>query len=150
MLVITNCGHVYSPGSSAISQSAAASNNVALISGTGSVWNSGYLYLGYTSPGGNRLTVNNGGALLSSSVFDAGAYCNSNLLTVADTNSLLQCATLRVGYNSTGNQCVISNGATLTILGNQATVIEGTSTRMTITGAGTLWTNSGDLQFGQD
>jgi T5SS/PEP-CTERM-associated repeat protein len=148
MLVITNGGQVFSPGFSYISQSSGASNNSVLISGAASAWNSGYLYLGYISPGSNRLTIKNGGALISSSVFDEGVYCNSNLLTLADTNSLLQCATLRVGYSGTGNQCVISNGAKLAVLGSAT--IEGSSTRVTITGASTLWTNAADLQFGQD
>jgi T5SS/PEP-CTERM-associated repeat protein len=50
---------------------------------------------------------------------------------------------------STGNECVVSNGATLAVLGTAPTQIEGHSTRMTITGAGTLWTNLGELNFGQ-
>jgi T5SS/PEP-CTERM-associated repeat protein len=149
-LVITNGGKVWTSSTSFVSQSPQASNNAVLISGANSVWNSGYLYLGNSSPGNNRLTINNGGALISSSVFDEGVYCNSNLLTLADAGSLLQCQTLRVGYSSTGNQCVVSNGATLAVPGNQASVVEGTFTRVTITGASTLWTNAADLQFGQD
>jgi T5SS/PEP-CTERM-associated repeat protein len=146
-LIITNGGKVYCPNGSSISGSASASNNAVLISGNGSMLNSGYFYLGYISPGGNRLTINNGGAFLSGNVFDVGVYCNSNLFTLADAGSLLQCATLRASYMGTGNQCVVSNGATLNVQGTST--IQGTAMRMTITGAGTLWTNGGDVMFGQ-
>lgn len=146
-LIITNGGQVYTVNTSYISQNSTASNNAVVISGTGSTLNAGYFYVGYTSPGNNRLTITNGGAFITPNVFDQGVYCNSNLVTLADTNSLLQCGVLRVGYSGTGNQFMISNGATLSVM--STATIEGTSTRVTIAGAGTLWTNSGDLQFGQ-
>jgi len=149
-LILTNGGAVFS-GQSGVGENAfAVSSNAAVITGPGSSWTSGYFYLGYISAGHNQLLINNGGSLSSSSTLDIGVYDSSNLLTVADSGSSAQCQTFRVGYASTANQCVVSNGATLAVNSSgQATTIEGTFTLVTVTGAGSVWTNAGDLDFGQ-
>jgi T5SS/PEP-CTERM-associated repeat protein len=144
-LIITNAGQVYS--TEGIVQGL---NNNAVINGIGSAWNCGSFLLGNQSPGAERLTINNGGTLIVSNTYDHDYFCNSNLLTLADIGSSLQCKILSVGHLATGNECVVSNGATLTAWATNATVVEGYATRMTITGGGTLWTNAGDLQFGQN
>ena len=123
-----------------------------VISGAGSSWTSGYTYLGYIGNGigRNQFLVNNGGAFTSSSYLDIGVYSSSNNFTVTDTNSTVQCQNFRMGNASTANQCIVSNGATLAVLSaSPATVIEGTFTVATVTGEGSVWTNAGDLDFGQ-
>ena len=149
-LIVTNGGEV-SSGSGGIGENASGvSSNSVFITGPGSSWNSGYFYLGYSAAGHNQVIINNGGTLTTSSTLDIGSYDNSNLLTVADAGSSAQCQTYRIGYSSTGNQCVVSNGATLAVLlSGQPTTIEGTFTTATVTGAGSVWTNAGDLDFGQ-
>lgn len=147
-LIVTNGGTVNGGGS--IGES--SSNNVALITGSGSSWNcSGYFYFGYTSSGQNLLTINNGGTFATPSTLDIGVYANSNVCTVADSGSSVSCQTYRLGYSSIGNQCVVSNGATLVVTNSssQATVVEGKFSMLTITGAGSLWTNNVDFDFGQ-
>lgn len=150
VLLVTNGGQVFSGDNSGISGVSAA-----VITGAGSTWNSGYFPLGYNDGGLDTLTINNGGAFIGSSMLDVGAYDISNLVTVADAGSSLQCQAFRIGYASVGgssiaNQCVVSNGALLSVgLSNQPAIIEGTFTRATITGPATLWTNAVDLDFGQ-
>jgi len=150
MLIVTNGGKVFS-GSSGVGENAfgVSSNNV-FITGPGSSWSSGYFYLGYSASGHNQFLINNGGTFTTSSTLDIGGYDNSNLLTVADAGSSVQCQSFRMSYASTGNQCVVSNGATLAVaLSSQPTTVEGTFTAATVTGAGSVWTNAGDLDFGQ-
>ena len=149
-LIVTNGGKVFS-GNSGVGENAhgISSNNV-IITGPGSSWSSGYFYLGYSGGGHNQMSINNGGTLTTSSTLDIGVYDNSNRLTVADAGSSVQCQTFRIGYPSTANQCIVSNGAMLAVLlSSQPTTIEGTFTTATITGAGSVWTNAGDLDFGQ-
>src|SRR5690242_10669334 len=55
-----------------------------------------------------------------------------------------------MGNQSTNNQCVVSNGATLAVVANQGNLINGTYTLMTVTGGGTTCTFAGDLRFGGD
>jgi T5SS/PEP-CTERM-associated repeat protein len=125
-------------------------NNSVIITGSGSSWSNGYLYLGYMDRGQNQFLINNGGSFVTSSTFDIGVYANSNGCTVADAGSSLQCQTYRMSYMGAANQCIVSNGATLAVLSSgNPTVIEGTFTTATVTGAGSVWTNAGDLDFGQ-
>jgi T5SS/PEP-CTERM-associated repeat protein len=150
-LIVTNGGTVFSGnGVSYVSKSPGASSNAVLITGSGSSWSSGYFNLGYSAGGHNRFLINNGGTFTTSSTLDIGVYDNSNLLTVADAGSSVQCQMFRMSYASTGNQCVVSNGATLAVaLSSQPTTVEGTFTAATVTGAGSVWTNGGDFDFGQ-
>jgi len=153
VLIVTNGGNVFSSGGvSEVGNGFGATNNLVLVTGAGSRWSSGYTYLGADIAfiAREQIRVINGGAFTSSSVLDIGVYSISNTFTVADTNSMAQCQSYRMGYSSTGNQCVVSNGATLAVVSSsQPTVIEGTFTTATVTGAGSVWTNAGDLDFGQ-
>jgi len=151
VLIVTNGGKVFSAGNSAVGTGPNGTGNLVVITGAGSSWNcGGYFYLSYIDRGRHQFLVNNGGDFNCSSWLDIGVYSSTNNLTVADTNSTVQCQFYRMGYSSSANQCVVSNGATLTVLSSiQATVIEGTFTTATVTGAGSVWTNAGDLDFGQ-
>lgn len=150
-LMVTNGGKVFSTASSGVGNGPNGMSNVVVITGTGSSWNcGGYFYLSYIDHGRHQFLVNHGGAFIGSNYLDIGVYSSSNNFTVADTNSLAQCQNFSMGYASIANQCIVSNGATLAVVsGSQATVIEGTFTTATVTGAGSVWTNAGDLDFGQ-
>jgi T5SS/PEP-CTERM-associated repeat protein len=150
LLLVTNGGKVFSANSSIGQSGAPTIPSAAIITGAGSSWNSGYLYVGLSSPGGNQLIVNNGGSYSSSNTVDIGDNDNSNLLSVADPGSSVTCQSFLLGSNSTANQCIVSNGAKLAVaLSSHPTVVRGTFTRTAITGSGTLWTNGGDFDFGQ-
>ena len=149
-MIVTNGGKVFS-NQGGVGQNGNGSNNV-VITGAGSTWSAGYTYLGYIGSGigRNHFLVSNGGNFTSSSWLDIGVYSSTNNLTVADAGSSVQSQFLRMGYSSSANQCVVSNGATLALLSSsQATVVEGTFTTATVTGGGSVWTNAGDLDFGQ-
>jgi T5SS/PEP-CTERM-associated repeat protein len=154
-LIITNGGHVFSGGgTSYIAEGPSSVSNSVLITGAGSSWNCGsYFYLGSLNPGMNQLTINSGGAFVTSNTCDIGAYANSNILTVADSGSSLQCQTFRMGYMGKANQCIVSNGAKFAVTGNMidptAATMEGTFSQIIITGAGSVWTNGGTFIFGQ-
>jgi T5SS/PEP-CTERM-associated repeat protein len=151
-LVLTNGGTIWANGIANVGYNSGGSGNSVLITGGGSQWSSGgYFNLGYTSPGWNQLAVNNGGTFICSNTCDIGAYGNSNLLTVADSGSAFYCKSFRLGYASTGNQCVVSHGATLSASNavSQATTVEGTFTTAVVTGSGSVWTNNVDFSFGQ-
>jgi T5SS/PEP-CTERM-associated repeat protein len=150
-LIVTNGGRIndLTTGLVNVANSSSSSNNTVVITGTGSAFNCGVFNLGGTGPGGNQARIDKGATfLVSLGAFSVGVRCNSNLLTLADTNSLLQCNGFHMGHDATNNLCVVSNGATLAVVGNQGNLIDGTFTRMTITGGGTLCSIAGDLQFG--
>ncbi|HEY3760500.1 MAG TPA: hypothetical protein VGN23_02015 [Verrucomicrobiae bacterium] len=150
-LVLTNGGQIWINGYVTMGENMNTISNSALITGTNSLWNSGYCYVGYIGSGWNQIAVHSGGAFIDSSYLDIGTYANSNLFLVADTNSSARCVNYRIGYSSSGNQCVVSNGATLLVSNNSSipTMVEGTFTAVTITGAHSLWTNNVDFDFGQ-
>ncbi|MFZ0827369.1 MAG: hypothetical protein WAO02_08085 [Verrucomicrobiia bacterium] len=151
LLVVTNGGKLFSGSSTVGGMNSGIINETVVITGAGSSWSSSLFWLGKFSGVGNRLNLLNGGTVTASGL-DIGSYSSSNLLTVADAGSALQCQTFALGseFSSTANQCIISNGATLAVLSSiQPTLIQGTFTAATITGAGSVWTNAGDFQFGQ-
>lgn len=150
-LVLTNGGQIQIGNAATIGDTGLSStNNSVLITGAGSQWNSGYVYLGYMNPGKQRLSITNGGSFLTSSTCDVGVYCNSNVLSVSDPGSSLQCSTFRMGYASVANQCIVSNGATLSVsnASSSAATVEGAFTSVAISGAGSVWTNNVDFDFG--
>ena len=147
-LMVTNGGRVV--GNGIIGNLVSASNNCAIVTGPGSSWISASFQLGESSSR-NQLLVNNGGALLDTNgSFVIGFSSAGNCLTVADPGSALTCQTFQLGDSGTANQCIVSNGAMLKVLytGTPAAVVEGTFSVATITGAGSVWTNGGDLHFG--
>jgi fibronectin-binding autotransporter adhesin len=148
-LILTNGGRIWITGNATIGYDASTVSNSIVVTGTNSEWTSGYFYLGYIDQGCNRLSINNGGAFTTTSTCDIGVYCNSNVLTVADPGSSLTCNNYRLGYSSVDNQCIVSNGARLVVNNSSslATVVEGGFTAVTITGAGSLWTNNVDFDF---
>jgi len=127
---------------------AGAANNRAIISGPGSLWtNSQTLTIGrYGSF--NTLLITNGGRVANSYGDIGYAYsATSNLVTVTGTNSLwTNSAELYVGDDGSANGLFISNGGTVAnsfgIIGFTDGV---TNNQVTVTGPGSLWTNSAEL-----
>jgi len=94
-----------------------ANNNLAVISGAGSLCtNSDLTYI--SSGSGNQLIITNGGAVAGRIAF---IYGNSNSVAVTGTNSTWKCASLEVGRFGAGfasyNQLLINNGGTVSISG---------------------------------
>lgn len=135
-LIISNGGAV-SCKYTYIGNGSSSLGNSLIVTGSGSLWTCG-VNLWFNGPGMNQFTVNNG-AICRVNYGNCSVVGNSNLLTIADPGSSLQCLTsdFTIG-NGTDNQCVVSNGAQMA---TYETIIEGTSTRAIVTGAGSAWTN---------
>lgn len=148
LLMVTNGGQVFSGADSGISGLNGSLPSASMITGPGSTWTSGYFNLGFTGDRGmNQLAINNGGAFICTNTCNVAYNDNSNLLSVADSGSSLQCQSFVLGYNGIANQCVISNGARFVV--TSLSTVEGTFSGVSVTGPGTVWTNTGPLHFGQ-
>jgi len=129
-----------------------SSNNVALISGPGSLWtNSSELFVG-NSGSGNRLIVSDGATVASFGGFlGFNPPSENNMAMVTGTNSLWNTRdSLAVGVFGRGNQLIVSNGATVaSALGYLGYSRASSSNNVAVvTGAGSLWTNNIELNVG--
>ena len=130
------------------------SNGTAIVKGPGSIWaNSSDFYVG--ADGNGTLMIQNGGAV--SNVFGIiGAYFGSTGAATVDgvgstwTNS----QDISVGGSGDGNPnsvrgtLTIRNGGAVSSIGGTIGFDSGSTGVVTVDGAGSTWTNSGDLVFG--
>jgi T5SS/PEP-CTERM-associated repeat protein len=133
--------------------SSVGSSSATWIMGSGDATNTvPNLVVGYTAAN-NTLLITNGGTLFVSGDFiDVGETpaAPNNRVLVSDPGSLLHNnGNLSVGYDSSGNQLVVSNGAavvnqygSLGLFGNANTAV--------VTGAGSVWSNHLDLSVGSE
>jgi T5SS/PEP-CTERM-associated repeat protein len=142
------------------------SSNSVLVTGSNSTWtNSGQFSVGegvqsYST--GNSLVISNGGKVVSGSMaysddfkigIDPGD--NQNSVTITGAGSMLSNGgDLTVGYYGSSNSLVISDGGTVAnrdgFIGRLSSGVNFAATHNTalVTGAGSLWTNSGTLTVG--
>jgi T5SS/PEP-CTERM-associated repeat protein len=145
---------VVSNGGSVVNQDATIwDGGRASISGTGSVWSSDSLFLGYVSTTfpASQLFVTGGGAISNTVNFSIGFQSHSNSAVIADPGSVLR---IRMGlilgsYGGNGNQLIISNGAMASAMGTSIANGSSMNQRMIVTGLGTLLTNQNDFYIGQ-
>ena len=121
-----------------------------LLTGNGSSWtNSSLFTVGRQGIGGRLRILNN--ASLTAGDLDISSQTNSrgNLVEVLDSGRLIVLDTLTVGFDGNASRLVISNGA---VVANAAGIIGARTTSVSneviVTGAGSLWTNSGNLTLG--
>src|SRR5207245_582596 len=130
----------------------AGSNNVALITGTGSVWSNALdLEIGALS-GNNQMTVSNGAAVFAAGhgFIGSATNANANSVTLTDLGTRWLVSTnLYVGSNGAFNRLVVSNGALAGnnngILGNGAS---SSNNSALVTGSGSVWSNRNELTVG--
>jgi T5SS/PEP-CTERM-associated repeat protein len=135
-----------------VGANATATNNLALITGSGSVWNNALdLNIGSFSAN-NRMIVSNG-----ATVFAAGngligptANGNGNSVTVTDPGSLWRVASsLYVGSNGALSRLTISNGGLMAnrlgVIGNH---VSSSNNVALVTGSGSVWSNASELHVG--
>jgi T5SS/PEP-CTERM-associated repeat protein len=102
MLAVTN-------GTGYIGYNIGASNNSAVVSGSGSLWtNSGFVYVGY-SGAGSSLIISNGGAVVTPNNILVGETGGSNSSLIVTGGGSLRCASLATG-DSSGDHLVFTNG----------------------------------------
>ena len=141
----------------------AASNNLATVKDSGSLWtSSGTFYVGITGSG-NQLTVSNGGVVKVDSLSNAdtvigtnaGASGNEILVTGAGSAFEDKYGTLYVGRSGSGNTLHIEAGGLVT--SKNVRIGGGTGTNGTtdsnaayVDGTGSNWNISGTLRVGSD
>ncbi len=151
-LIVSEGGAVRN-GYSRIGNAATSSNNLALITGPGSVWsNSLGLEIGRSSlANNNQLIVSNGAAAVTAGLVTLGvsSNANGNTVTVTDAGSRWTVGALTIGSNGALNRLVIKNGAFVdslnAMLGNRAA---GTNNTALVTGSGSIWSNRTSLDIG--
>jgi T5SS/PEP-CTERM-associated repeat protein len=148
---LTIAGGVLSNGNGYIGTNPGANSNTVTVTGAGSIWNnSSYLNVGYNGFG-NSLTITNGGAVYNSGYGYIGVFSGSNTVTVAGSGSRWNNASyLYVGGSGSGNSLTISNGGVVSYssvcyIGYNAAA---SSNTVTVTGAGSAWTGSGNFFIG--
>lgn len=132
-----------------------ASNNVALVTDSGTVWSNGYhLYLGISSPN-NQLVVSNGAAvhvlycILGGSLFQA----SNNVATITGPGSLLTSRNgLDFGSAGSANGLLVSDGAAFLNGGGCRLGFPNVSASndwVRVTGSSSVMSNTSDLVIGE-
>jgi len=147
-LIVTNAGQLNVSGSGYMGYTVAASNNTALVTGSGSVWNvNGHLNVGYgTSANNNQLTIS-AGAHVQDNVGDIGYGGANNSVLITGSGSVWSnvnssgSAILIVGDQTAGNQLTVANGGHLyNNIGSYIGYNSGASNNtVLVTGSGSVW-----------
>ncbi|MGD0016112.1 MAG: PKD domain-containing protein [Verrucomicrobiia bacterium] len=145
-------GGVLSNGTGYVGYEVAASNNSAVVSGSGSAWsNSINVYVGY-SGSGNSVVVSNRGTVFSGSALFIGdtGTSTSNSVVVAGTGSVWNSSvSVFVGQIGSGNSLVISNGGTVVNgVGEIGNGSGSSNNSVLVTGSGSVWSNLTDVIVG--
>ncbi len=145
---------VLTDGGVYLGYSLTSSNNSAIVTDSGSIWNNNFLYVGYNGFG-NSLVVSNGAQVLDATYGWLGAggvsRFGGNTATVTGSGSVWSNGLdLAVGYPLAGNRLVVNNGGLLinnrALVGSYAAASSNNS--LLISDAGSVWTNNGDLYIG--
>src|SRR5689334_5969526 len=147
-LLILNAGSLTIPGICYIGHQPGANSNLVAVSGSGSAWTNGTLYVGYYGVG-NRVVVS-GGAVMRTGSPSVGLYSNYNTVLVTDSGSVWSTQNLYMGDGGAYNGMVISNGGVVRALSGYVggNVGGGQSNVAVVTGPGSVWTNSDRMYVG--
>jgi T5SS/PEP-CTERM-associated repeat protein len=126
-----------------------ASNNLAVVTGSGSLWSNAFSLSIGNGSSGNQLLVSEGGTVRNDYGSIAGT---SNLVTVTGTGSLwINGNDCSIGDLGVGNQLVVSNAGT--VVGMAVSVIGSSSgarsNMVSVVGSGSLW-HTGGVRLGAD
>ena len=155
--VITNGGRLAATYGSVLGSTFNSSNNTVLVTGPGSVWTSSRdVSIGYYGDR-NTLTISNGGVLADDwGIIGNGIDSYGNTALVTGAGSLWTNSTnFFVGANGSGNTLTISDGGRVASTtgyvgyGGIVNLFSSASNTVLVTGAGSLWTNSGTLYVGE-
>src|ERR1051325_7609482 len=154
-LVVSNGAKVVNRSSGYLGLNAASGNNVAVVTGAGSVWSNGVnLYVGYEGSG-NQLGVSNGGVVRSyegsvGGYFGGSSTGSGNRAFVTGAGSVWRNDyRFTVGVTGSDNHLVVSSGGvvrnTIGYVGINSTSSNNVAV---VTGAGSYWSNVNDLIIG--
>jgi T5SS/PEP-CTERM-associated repeat protein len=148
--LLINSGGILSNGIGYIGYEVGASDNTAIVSGSGSVWNNWLdLYVG-DSGAGNQLIVTNGGAAFNGhGVLGLNSSSSNNVATIAGPGSVWSNQyDVDVGYYGTGNSLLISNqGKVVTERGGYLGVYS-SSNNNAVVADGAIWDMAYGLRVG--
>jgi T5SS/PEP-CTERM-associated repeat protein len=136
---------------SVLGDASTSSNNSALVTGNGSLWDcSGDMYVGLDGPV-NRLVIGNGGRVISGNGYlGANPGSDSNSALVVGANSVwTNSSDVYVGDLGVGNSLVITNGGR--VINNYGWVGRNPgsdSNSVMVAGAGSVWMNTSDVYVG--
>jgi T5SS/PEP-CTERM-associated repeat protein len=152
-MVLTNGGQAVSSGFLSLGGNVGADSNFVVVTGAGSAWvGAGDALIGATGSF-NQLTVIGGGSVTANNAsvgFDSNA--NNNAVLVTGAGSVWSNAgNVAIGYAGSGNSLMITNGAMVFSANGYVGQATNTSAGNTvsITDAGSIWSNSGSLYVGQ-
>lgn len=145
-LIVSNGGVLNIPRDSYIGDGLGANGNQVLLNGTGSLWNSGSLVIGYYGTG-NQVQILNGAEVLNTGGVILGTELSSNnILVVSGAGSrVMDSGRFFMGAGGPGNQFTLSDGASFLCAG---AMIGGTGNVIVVTGTNTTWTNTGSIDLG--
>ncbi len=138
-LIISNGASVIS-STGYVGNSAAASNNTAIVTGAGSTWSNTLRFIVGQSGQANQLIITNGGTVFATNGVVGGAASGQGSITLSGTNSLLKLFSLHLGTNS------VSSG-TGSLFMNDGAVLEGTNFVTGFNNSGAITNQGGILQF---
>ena len=147
-LVISNGGRVASQAlflGGFFGGTAPSTNNSMLVTGEGSAWNGSSVAIG-ASGSGNSLVISDGGKVVAGNRGYIGTGTNStnNSVLVTGAKSLWT-TVFELGFFSSGNRMVISNGGTVAA---GDSLFFSSNNSVLVTGTNSLWTNSSSLYVG--
>ena len=148
-LIISNGARVASIGG-VIGWQAGSSNSQAVVTGSGSTWNSDVSVGGVEH--GNRMVIEAGGRVAGNISYVGDSIGERTEALVTGVGSLWSNRTeLTVGLNSANNRLVVSNGASVVVVnkGRLGAVTGATNNMVLVTGAGSLWNNQSELYVGE-
>jgi T5SS/PEP-CTERM-associated repeat protein len=152
-LIISNGGTVVAFEGCLIGLRTTSSNNLLLITGTGSRLNNNIpsgVVVGYGAPS-NRLIISNGGAVDGTGSVIVGAQTNSsnNFVHVSGVGSSINAGGVTVGSREPGNSLIIDEGAAVrTQSGSIGTSAFSSNNIVTVSGEGSIWSNSSTFSVG--
>ncbi|HEY6166849.1 MAG TPA: hypothetical protein VI454_02330, partial [Verrucomicrobiae bacterium] len=153
-LVVSNGAKVVNRSSGYLGLNAASGNNVAVVTGAGSVWSNGVnLYVGYEGSG-NQLGVSNGGVVRSyegsvGGYFGGSSTGSGNRAFVTGAGSVWRNDyRFTVGVTGSDNHLVVSSGGLVQNTDDGSIGFSGSNNLAVVTGAGSLWSNANQLWVG--
>jgi fibronectin-binding autotransporter adhesin len=149
--LIVSAGGAVRNGLGYVGRTSFASNNLALITGTGSLWSNAFeLYLG-SGGAGNQLLVTNGGIVRDLlSYVGVNSTSSNNRAVVTGVGSVWTNAfELYLGADGAGNQLVVSNGGCVqNSIGTVGSSGSSSNNLILVTGSGSVWSNTFEFYFG--
>ncbi len=152
--IITDSAYMPIIGDTYIGFNTSASNNSMTLSDSSTCFAQGNFYVGYFGSG-NNLTISNaagigffpGGGGNAYIGYDTNSFNNSVVVNNGGWNIATN---LYVGYSGLSNTMTITNGGFVHNSGNGyiGYNISSSNNSVTVTGAGSLWTNGGNLYIG--